>query len=89
MYFPLEKLLDYEGNRYELTKACIEYAKKVRMLGIDEYVRSGEKDALVALKAVLEGEIKFSNSELLADEFGADEDEMFDFLGSEENPLGE
>lgn len=60
MYFSLEKLLNFKGNRYELARACMEYAKKVRYLESDEYHTVGEKDALVALKAVLDSKIRYT-----------------------------
>lgn len=72
MYFSLEKLIDFKGNRYELARACMEYAKKVRMLETNEYNDVGEKDALVALKALLDGDIKYTKEEsaLEDDDFG-------------------
>ena len=63
LYFSLEKLINFDGNRYELARACMEYAKKVRMLETDEYHEVGEKDALVALKALLNGKIKYTMDE--------------------------
>lgn len=65
MYFSLEKLINYKGNRYELSKACMEYAKKVRYLESDEYHRVAEKDALVSLKAILDGKIQYTREEVL------------------------
>lgn len=63
MHFSLKELLDYEGNRYELARASMEYAKKVRYLETDEYHQVNEKDALVALKALLSGSIKYTLEE--------------------------
>lgn len=63
MYFSLEKLLNYPGNRYALARAAMEYAKKVRILQTDEYVKSGEKDAVVAIDAVLNGDVKYKLNE--------------------------
>jgi DNA-directed RNA polymerase subunit K/omega len=63
LYFSLKKLIDFKGNRYELARAAMEYAKKVRYLETDEYHKVGEKDALVALRAVLEGDIKYTLDE--------------------------
>ena len=60
-YFSLEKLLNYEGNRYELARACMEYARRVRYLVPNEYQRMGEKEALVALHHLLEGGIKYTS----------------------------
>ena len=75
MYFSLEKLVDYKGNRYELARACMEYAKKVRMLEIDEYHEVNGKDALVAIKALLDDKIKYT-MDVMEDE---DYDEIDDF----------
>ena len=60
MFFSLQKLLDYKGNRYALAKASMIYARKVRYLHKDEYKLAGEKDALVSLKHVLNEDVKFS-----------------------------
>ena len=74
MYFPLKALINFKGNRYELAKACMEYAKKVRMLETNEYHAVGEKDALVALKALLEKKIKYTMDETDIEELGDLED---------------
>lgn len=60
-YFSLEKLLDYQGNRYELARACMEYARRVRYLVPNEYQKMGEKEALVSLHHLLEGGIKYTS----------------------------
>ncbi len=69
MYFSLEKLINFDGNRYELAKACMAYAKKVRMLETDEYHSVGEKDALVALKAMLDEKIKYTMDQVELEDF--------------------
>ncbi len=74
MYFPLDKLLNFKGNRYELARACMEYAKKVRYLAPDEYHRVGEKDALVAMKAVLDGDIRYTLEAVDKEDLGDLED---------------
>lgn len=61
LFFSLEKLLDYKGNRYELARACMEYAKRVRYIAPDEYKKIGEKEALVALKHLLDKDIKYTS----------------------------
>lgn len=76
MHFSLEKLINYNGNRYELARATMEYAKKVRYLETEDYHKVSEKDALVALKAVLDGNIKFVNDSNFQSDF--DEDEFDD-----------
>ena len=59
MHFSLEKLINYDKNRYELARACVEYAKKVRFLGLDEYQEVENKDALVALRHILDNKIHY------------------------------
>jgi DNA-directed RNA polymerase subunit K/omega len=60
MHFSLKRLLDFQGNRYELARACMEYAKKVRYLQPEDYHSTGEKDALVAMRSVLDGNIHYT-----------------------------
>ncbi|HMB00092.1 MAG TPA: hypothetical protein VKS21_03810 [Spirochaetota bacterium] len=75
MYFSLKKLINYNGNRFELAKACMDYAHKVRYLQSDEYKEVGEKDALVALKAILDNDIKYTRDETeIEDDFEDMED---------------
>ena len=74
MYFSIEKLVDYTGNRYELAVACMQYARKVRMLETDEYHAVGEKDALVAIKALLDGKIKYTMDETDTEDDDFDEE---------------
>jgi len=76
VYFDLKKLIDYKGNRYELARAGMEYAKKVRYLETDEYHKVNEKDALVSLKAVLDEKIHFTMSDADTERF-EEEDEVF------------
>ena len=75
MHFSLEKLVNFEGNRYELAKACMEYAKKVRFLEPDEYQKVGKKDTLVALKHILNEEVRYhrDEKEVLLEEEDLDE----------------
>lgn len=68
VFFSLQKLLDFQGNRYELARAAMEYAKKVRYLQPDEYHATGEKDALVALRSVLDGKINYTLEQVNRDE---------------------
>ena len=60
MYFPLDKLLNYTGNRYQLARACMEYARRARYIDPEEYEKMGEKEALIALKHLLEGDVQFT-----------------------------
>ena len=88
MYFSLEKLVDYKGNRYELARACMEYAKKVRILEIDEYHEVNGKDALVAIKALLDGKIKYT-MDVIEDEDYDDIDDFQSTRNSENNKVEE
>jgi DNA-directed RNA polymerase subunit K/omega len=81
LHFSLEKLINFKGNRYELARASMEYAKKVRYLETDEYNRIGKKDALVALRAVLDDEIKYTLDEPELEDY-LDMDEGFDNPGN-------
>ena len=56
----LKKLVDFKGNRYVLTKACNEYAKKVRYLSPDDYEKVKSKDSLLALSHMLEEEVSYT-----------------------------
>ena len=84
LYFSLKKLVNFSGNRYELARACMEYAKKVRMLETDEYHQVGEKDALVALKALLDGKIKYTMDETDVEEI----DDMDELMQSPSPQMG-
>ena len=78
MHFSLEQLLNFKENKYELARACMEYAKKVRYLQPDEYHMTGEKDALVALRSVLDKQIHYTFEVVNRDEIDlfADFDQM-------------
>ena len=60
---PLEKLIEYKGNRYELTKAMIELARNGgKLLGPETKYRNG-KYVQTVIKAVLDGHIKYEYEE--------------------------
>ncbi len=63
MYFSMEKLLNYQGNRYELAYVCIEYSKKLRYLSPAEYEAVGEKEALVAIDHLLEKKVHYTTDQ--------------------------
>ena len=58
--FYLKKLIDFRGNRYVLTKACNEYAKKVRNLFPDDYEKIKNKDSILALSHMLKDDISYT-----------------------------
>lgn len=55
----LEKLIEYRGNRYELTKAMIDLARNGKDLLLPEVKHKKEKYTPVVISNVLEGKIKF------------------------------
>ncbi|HBE03229.1 MAG: hypothetical protein A2096_10225 [Spirochaetes bacterium GWF1_41_5] len=60
MFLDLEKVVDYKDNRYELVRACMDYAEKTKIVNPDDYIKSGEKPALIAINDILNGRIKFT-----------------------------
>ncbi len=55
----LEKLIEYRGNRYELTKAMIDLARNGKDLLQPEVKHRKEKYTPIVISNVLEGKIKF------------------------------
>ncbi|CRF33393.1 hypothetical protein BRSU_1415 [Brachyspira suanatina] len=56
---PLEKLIEYKGNRYELSKAMIELAKNGGTLLKGETKYRGGKYIPTVMKNILDGKIKY------------------------------
>ncbi len=56
----LKKLINFKGNRFALTKACSEYAKKVRYLHPDDYEKIKNRDSVLSLDHVLNNEISYT-----------------------------
>ena len=56
---PLEKLIEYKGNRYELTKAMIELARNGKNLLQPEVKHKKDKYVAVVISNILDGKIKF------------------------------
>ncbi len=56
---PLEKLIEYKGNRYELSKAMIELARNGKDLLTPEVKHKKAKYISVAIDNVLNGKIKY------------------------------
>lgn len=60
---PLEKLIEYKGNRYELSRAMIELAKSGgRLLRAETKYRNGKYIPTV-MKNILDGKIKYDYEE--------------------------
>ena len=60
---PLEKLIEYKGNRYELSKAMIELAKNGGTLLKGETKYRGGKYIPTVMKNILDGKIKYEYEE--------------------------
>ena len=60
---PLEKLIEYKGNRYELSKAMIELAKNGSVLLKGETKYRGGKYIPTVMKNILDGKIKYEYEE--------------------------
>ncbi len=57
---PLEKILNYKGNRYELARACMEYVRCVRYLNKDDEQTHQRKEALIAIEHILDKNISYT-----------------------------
>ena len=60
---PLEKLIEYKGNRYELSRAMIELAKNGNLLLKGETKYRGGKYIPTVMKNILDGKIKYEYEE--------------------------
>lgn len=60
---PLEKLIEYRGNRYELSRAMIELAKNGGTLLKGETKYRGGKYIPTVMKNILDGKIKYEYEE--------------------------
>ena len=60
---PLEKLIEYKGNRYELSRAMIELAKNGSTLLKGETKYRGGKYIPTVMKNILDGKIKYEYEE--------------------------
>ena len=60
---PLEKLIEYKGNRYELSRAMIELAKNGNALLKGETKYRGGKYIPTVMKNMLDGKIKYEYEE--------------------------
>lgn len=67
MFLDIEKLIDFKGNRYELARACMEYAPKSSIVNEKDYLDANEKSAIVTINDILNGRIKYTMQE--EDEF--------------------
>ncbi|HOV12775.1 MAG TPA: DNA-directed RNA polymerase subunit omega [Spirochaetota bacterium] len=59
MIIPLDELIDFKGNRYELTCAAIKRAIQINLTGDEELKRNKGKIVPTALKQVLLQKVKY------------------------------
>ncbi|MEK6796972.1 MAG: hypothetical protein AABZ39_19515 [Spirochaetota bacterium] len=80
MIIPLEKLIEYKGNRYELARAMIELARNGKGLLYNETKVNKGKYISVVIKNVMEGRIKYEYGK----EFPSKVDDHAPFMHSNE-----
>ena len=59
MIIPIDKLISYKGNIYQLTSAVIKRAIQINLVGNEELEKSKGKLVSIALKQVLTGKVKY------------------------------
>ncbi|OHD15093.1 MAG: DNA-directed RNA polymerase subunit omega [Spirochaetes bacterium GWC1_27_15] len=59
MIIPLDELIDFKGNRYELTCAAIKRAIQINLTGDEELRKNKSKVVPTALKQVLLQKVKY------------------------------
>ena len=63
MIIPLDELIDFKGNRYELTSAAIKRAIQINLTGDDELKKNKGKVVPTALRQVLTNKVKYKVEE--------------------------
>ncbi len=63
MIIPLEELIKYEGNIYELTVAVIKRAIQINLAGDEELEKNRGKVVSTALKQVLTEKVRYQIEE--------------------------
>jgi len=63
MIIPLDELIDFKGNRYELTCAAIKRAIQINLTGDEELKKNKGKVVPTALKQVLTKKVKYKLEE--------------------------
>lgn len=61
MIIPLDELIDFKGNRYELTCAAIKRAIQINLTGDEELKKNKGKVVPTALKQVLLKKVKYKS----------------------------
>jgi len=59
LIIPLDELIDFKGNRYELTCAAIKRAIQINLTGDEELRKNKSKVVPTALKQVLLQKVKY------------------------------
>jgi DNA-directed RNA polymerase subunit omega len=70
MIFPLEKLIEYKSNMYEITCAASRRAYQLSMLQDEKIEESGGKVVSLAASQVFSGEIEFRTDDPALSERG-------------------
>jgi DNA-directed RNA polymerase subunit omega len=63
MIVPLDELIDFNGNRYELTCAAIKRAIQINLTGDDELKKNKGKIVPTALRQVLTKKVQYKMEE--------------------------
>ena len=63
MIIPLDELINYKGNRYELTCAAIKRAIQINLTGDEDLKKNKGKIVPTALKQILTKKVKFKLEE--------------------------
>lgn len=63
MIIPVDELIDYKGNRYELTCAAIKRAIQINLTKDEELKKNRGKIVPTALKQVLLGKVRYKVEE--------------------------
>lgn len=63
MILPLDEIINYKGNRYELTCAAIKRAIQLNLTKDEELKKNKNKSVSLALKQIFSGKIKYKLEE--------------------------
>ncbi|MDR2808759.1 MAG: DNA-directed RNA polymerase subunit omega [Spirochaetaceae bacterium] len=63
MIFPLEELISYNGNMYEITAAASRRSYQISVLGDPDNISNSDKIVSVAAHQVFTGDVQFSIEE--------------------------
>lgn len=63
MIIPIDELVQFKGNRYELTCAAIKRAIQMNLTGNEDLKKNKNKIVPTALQQVLEGKVKYKIEE--------------------------